>query len=395
MIFPEIPASNKHSGVLLGSERMVREGGHPMSKVWLRWAPAAAAIVVVAGVAIAVPTVANASVSLPGKTPTQVLELVASSKVTAFSGTVEETSNLGLPSLPTGTAPSSSQSGTAADLALLTGSHSLRVYVDGPTRARVQDLESLAERDVIRDGSDVWVYDSTDNSVAHTTLTPRQHFVRPGTAPQATAPDPGTPDATDATPAGLAKKLIAQLEPSSTLSVDSNVRVAGRPAYSLVLRPKVTDTLIGSVSIAVDADTGLPLRVQVDARGQKTPAVSIGFSSINLSAPAASLFDFAPPAGAKVTEVTRTPGTPKAGNPLVTKPTQTVTGHAWDAVVTASAAGSHGKLSQSAEFGELTTAVTGGRLLHTSLFNVLFTTDGRIVAGSVSVARLQEVATAQ
>ena len=173
------------------------------------------------------------------------------------------------------------------------------------------------------------------------------------------------------------------------------MRVAGRPAYSLVLRPKVTDTLIGSVSIAVDADTGLPLRVQVDARGQKTPAVSIGFSSINLSAPAASLFDFAPPAGAKVTEVTRTPGTPKAGNPLVTKPTQTVTGHAWDAVVTASAAGSLGKLSRSAEFGELTTAVTGGRLLHTSLFNVLFTTDGRIVAGSVSVARLQEVATAQ
>jgi outer membrane lipoprotein-sorting protein len=366
-----------------------------MSKVWLRWAPAAAAVVVVAGAAIAVPTVANASVSLPDKTPTQVLELVASSHVRAFSGTVEETSDLGLPSLPTGGVASSAQGSSSgglssADIALLTGPNSLRVYVDGSTKARVQDLESLAERDVIRNGSDVWVYDSKDNSVAHSTLASRQHFVRPGTAPQATAPDP-----TDSTPAGLAKKLIAQLEPSSTLSVDSSVRVAGRAAYDLVLTPKVTDTLIGSVSIAVDAETGLPLRVQVDARGQKTPAVSIGFSSLDLSTPAASLFAFTPPAGAKVTEVTKDAAGPKAPGSSATKPAETVTGRGWDAVVTVAAAGSLGKLSQSAEFGELTTSVAGGRLLHTSLFNVLFTTDGRIVAGSVSVARLQEVASAQ
>ena len=366
-----------------------------MSKVWLRWAPAAAAIVVVAGAAIAVPTVANASVSLPSKTPTQVLELVASSHVTALSGTVEETSDLGLPSLPTGSVPSSAQGSsgggiTTADIALLTGPNSLRVYVDGPTKARVQDLESLAERDVIRNGNDVWVYDSKDNSVGHATLASRQHFVRPGTAPQATTPDP-----TDATPEGLAKNLIAQLEPTSTLSVDSNVRVAGRAAYDLVLTPKVSDTLIGSVSIAVDAETGLPLRVQIDARGQKTPAVSIGFSSLDLSTPAASLFAFTPPAGAKVTPLTHAANASKTPGTSATKPAETVTGHGWDAVVTVAAAGSLGELSKSPEFAELTTAAAGGRLLHTSLFNVLFTTDGRIVAGSVSVARLQEVASAQ
>jgi outer membrane lipoprotein-sorting protein len=366
-----------------------------MSKVWLRWVPAAAAVVVVAGAAIAVPTVANASVSLPGKTPTQVLELVASSQVKAFSGTVEETSDLGLPSLPTGGVPSSAQGSssgvTSADIALLTGPNSLRVYVDGPTKARVQDLESLAERDVVRNGSDVWVYDSKDNSVAHASLESRQHFVRPGATPQATVPDP-----TDSTPSGLAKKLIAQLQPTSTLSVDSSVRVAGRAAYDLVLTPKVTDTLIGSVSIAVDAQTGLPLRVQIDARGQKTPAVSIGFSSLDLSTPAASLFAFTPPAGAKVTELKKdAAASPAAPGTTVKKPAETVTGHGWDAVVTVAATSSLGKLSQSPEFGELTTAVTGGRLLHTSLFNILFTTDGRIVAGSVSVARLQEAASAK
>jgi outer membrane lipoprotein-sorting protein len=366
-----------------------------MSKMWRRWTPAAVAVVAVAAVAIAVPAVANASVSLPSKTPTQVLELVASSKVTAFSGTVAETSDLGLPSLPGSNIPSSVKGGTAADLALLTGPNSLRVYVDGPTRARVQDLESLAERDVIRDGSNVWVYDSQDNSVAHTTLASRQHFVRPGATPQATAPDATAPDPKNLTPDGLAKKLIAQLEPTSTLSVDSNVRVAGRPAYDLVLTPKVTDTLIGSVSIAVDAQTGLPLQVRVAARGQKTAAVTIGFSSLDLSTPSASLFAFTPPAGTRMTELSPHQAAPKTPGTPMTKPTKSVTGHGWDAVVTVAASGSLAKLSQSPEFGELTTATAGGRELHTSLFNVLFTADGRIIAGSVSIARLQEVATAQ
>jgi outer membrane lipoprotein-sorting protein len=352
------------------------------------------AVIVVAGVAVAVPATASASVSLPSKTPAQVLELVEGSTVTAFSGTVEETTDLGLPSLPAGSVPSSGKSGTAADLALFTGPNSLRVYVDGKSKVRVQDLESLAERDVILNGSDVWVYDSKDNSVTHGTVSSRQHFARPGGAsPQAVSPDPTDP--TSSTPSGLATKLIAELKTSSTVTVDSNLRVAGRPSYDLVLTPKVTDTLIGSISIAVDAETGLPLQVQVSARGQKTPAVSTGFSSLDLSTPAASLFAFTPPAGAKVTQVTPHDGAPVTPATRPAKPAETVTGHGWDAVVSVTAAGSLSTLSQSAEFGELTTPVAGGHLLHTSLFNILFTTDGRVIAGSVSVARLEEVASAQ
>jgi outer membrane lipoprotein-sorting protein len=371
-----------------------------MSRTWSRWAPAAVAVVVVAGAAIAVPAVANASVKLPIKTPAQVLELVASSKATALSGTVAETSDLGLPSLPAGSAPAGSGSGTAADLALLTGPNSLRVYVDGTKKVRVQDLESLAERDIVRNGSDVWVYDSKDNSVEHATLQPQsnEHFARPGASPDGVTPGGATPNPADLTPEGLATSLLAQLRSSSTVTVGDDVRVAGRAAYDLVLTPKVTDTLIGSVSIAVDAETGLPLQVQVDARGQKAPAVSIGFSTIDLSAPAASLFDFTPPAGAKVTELTKHQVAPKATapgatEPAETKPAETVTGRAWDAVVSIAAQGELGSLAKSGEFAELTTAVAGGRVLHTTLVNILFTTDGRVVAGSVSVARLQEVAT--
>ncbi len=362
-----------------------------MSKPWLRWTPAAVAVIVVAGVAVAVPATANASVNLPAKTPAQVLALVASSKVTALSGTVSETSDLGLPTLPSGAGAPSGSSSTAADLALLTGDNSLRVYVDGSSKLRVQDLQSLAETDVIRSGSDVWVYDSKKNTVQHATVdaTGRNHVARPGTATPAPTLDPA-----QMTPEGLATRLLAQLKPSSTVTVGDDVSVAGRAAYDLVLTPKATDTLIGAISIAVDAQTGLPLQVEVDARGQKTPAVNIGFSSLDLSTPAASLFDFTPPAGAKVTELTKGHSGTSAPHAHGTKPTETVTGTGWDSVVTIAAGGSLSGLASSSVFAELTTAVTGGRVLHTSLFNVLFTTDGRIVAGSVSIARLQEVATA-
>jgi outer membrane lipoprotein-sorting protein len=354
------------------------------------------AVIVVAGVVVAVPATANASVNLPAKTPAQVLALVASSKVTALSGTVDETSDLGLPTLPSGAgAPSGSSSSTATDLALLTGDNSLRVYVDGPTKVRVQDLQSLAETDVIRSGTDVWIYDSKKNTVDHATLdaTGRQHYARPGTSTSAPTPAP-TLDPAEATPEGLATRLLAELKPSSTVSVGDDVSVAGRAAYDLVLTPKATDTLIGAISIAVDARTGLPLQVEVDARGQKTPAVNIGFSSLTLRAPAASLFDFTPPAGAKVTEMTKGDASSAAPHAKGTKPATSVTGTGWDSVVTVAAGASLGDLASSSEFAELTTAVAGGRVLHTSLINILFTTDGRIVAGSVSIARLQEVATA-
>lgn len=380
---------------------------------WRKWTPAVVAVVVVAGVAVAVPVAANASVSLPSKTPAQVLELIQSSRVTAFSGEITETSDLGLPTLsvsgaPTGGGAGGSDSSLASDLALITGINSLRVYVDGAKNIRLQDLESLGEQDVIRHGNDLWTYDSKTNAVEHATLsgndlTQHSHVGTPahiptGSETTALGSQAGNNTVVPTTPEAIANDILSKLRGTSTVTVSDSVRVAGRPAYDLVLTPKATDTLVGSISIAVDAATGLPLQVQVDAAGQKDPAVSIGFTSLDLSTPSASLFDFTPPTGATVKQLTTTrpdgqgtPGPHTGTKPSGAKPT--VTGKGWDEVVTVSgSSGSLAKLTTSPEFAELTEAVSGGRVLHTSLFNVLFTSDGRIVAGAVSVDRLETVA---
>ncbi|MEO6117053.1 MAG: sigma-E factor regulatory protein RseB domain-containing protein [Pseudolysinimonas sp.] len=368
----------------------------------VRWLPAVIAPVLIAAGAIAIPAVANAASTPPSKTAQQVLTLIAGAKDAAYSGTVEQTSDLGLPQLPS-VGPGSSSTGSDATsqiLDLLTANHTARIFVDGAKKERVQVLDSLAERDVVRNGSEVWTYDSKTKTATHVTLTPPtpgSHLATPGATP------PADPGAESLTPAALADKFLAAIEPSTKVSVSSTSSVAGRPVYQLELTPKTGSTLISSVTLSVDAKTGLPLKVVVDARGQKSDAFAVGFRTIDFSAPAASLFEFTPPKGATVT-------TPKADKPKpatgdshqgATKPTVTGTGWASIVELPAGAAGASGapgstapgaSASQSRLLNELTTSVAGGRALQTSLLSVLMTSDGRILIGAVPIASLEAAA---
>ena len=169
--------------------------------------------------------------------------------------------------------------------------------------------------------------------------------------------------------------------------------------YQLDLTPKTGSTLISSVTLSVDAKTGLPLKVVVDARGQKADAFTVGFRSIDFSTPAASLFDFTPPKGATVTtpEDRRRGAEPAKAGAADAALKPTVTGTGWASIVElpAGAAGSTlpgASPSESRLLDELTTQVPGGRALQTSLLSVLLTDDGRILIGAVPIATLEAAA---
>lgn len=365
-----------------------------MKRSWMRWLPSVAATAVVAGAALVVPLAAHAAVDLPAKTPQEVLELVAGSNVTSFSGTIEQTSDLGLPQVPAdmptppAAAPTaSSGSSEAAILELLTGSHTARVYVDGLRRERVQVLDKLAERDAIRNGSALWFYDSSAKTATKVTLPA-------GPDSDATSAPTATPGAT-MTPPQLAKRFLAAVGPSTSVSLADNTNVAGQDAYDLVLAPKATDTLVTSVSIAVDAANGLPLSVTVTARGQSDPAFSVAFSRFDPSAPDSSLFSFTPPEGVKVTHQSL-PTLPRhhAAEPAGPTAKPSVSGSGWDAIVSIPASAATRSLQRLPLYAELSTPVSGGRLVHTSLVNILITTDGRVLAGSVPAAALEAASAA-
>jgi hypothetical protein len=79
-------------------------------------------------------------------------------------------------------------------------------------------------------------------------------------------------------------------------------------------------------------------------------------------------------------------------DPDATSAKPTVTGSGWTTVVELPTGKLPKSITGDSLFGELTTAVPGGRALQTSLVSVLFTDDGRVLAGAVPVAALEAAA---
>jgi outer membrane lipoprotein-sorting protein len=226
---------------------------------------------------------AQAAPALPSRTPAQLLASVAAqSQVPAFTGTVLETTSLGLPQLPGTQSPTSM-------LSLLTGSHTIHVWYASPRQYRLALPGSMSETDLYRNGSTGWLWQSVPDTV--TTFTLPAH---PATKAEAQPP---------MTPQQAANAVLSAVGPTTTVSVDSNVFVAGQPAYELALAPKDARSLVGQVRIAIDAKNNVPLRVQVFARHATSPAISVGFTSVTFAAPSASDLTFTPPRGAKITTV--------------------------------------------------------------------------------------------
>ena len=363
-----------------------------------RWAVPAGAVAVIAG-GIAVSSAnADAAANLPPKTAAQLLVDVANAPQHPLSGTVVETARLGLPDLPGQAAGTSLQS-------LVTGSHTARVWYGTDAKARISLVGDLAETDVVRNGTDVWLWSSTTNEATHYRL--------PGNAPATAAVPPTLQD-----PAAAAQQALAAIDPSTKVQVDGTGHVAGRPVYELVLQPKDTRSLIASVRIAIDGATSVPLRVQVFAKGGTEPAAETGFQAVQFAQPDASIFRFTPPKGAKITEGTL-PGRVSAGGgaqggaatpaPGARTPTHRagpvdegsgdVVGSGWTAVAVMPGVNlvALGRDATAATLLRATSSVTlpdksTGRLLTTPLLSVLIVGDTAYV-GAVDPSVVEQVAT--
>jgi outer membrane lipoprotein-sorting protein len=357
----------------------------------LRWAVPGLAAAAVAAAAITMTTGGGASAhpNLPPRTAAQLLAQVEQAHPASMSGTIVETARLGLPSLP-----SAGDAGGGNSLSLqgfLAGSHTMRMWYAGPDRQRLALLAPLSERDVIHNGTNLWTYTSTTNEVTHSTV---------GREARNAGPEKVGP-----TPQQAAEQALRAVDPTTRVSVDATARVAGRSAYQLDLTPRDTRSLIGSVRIAIDSQTSVPLRVQVFAKHVSTPAIQVGFTDVSFGTVSASIFNFVPPAGAKVVKGnalaelatgsggasgsdSRPSMTPRDGHASTG---HKILGNGWTAVAEFSTGGqsfhSMGDLLSSAS-----TAVPAGRLITSSLLSVLITNDGHIFVGPVSGSAIQRVA---
>jgi outer membrane lipoprotein-sorting protein len=343
---------------------------------------------VVSGVGVFGPVVADASPNLPGITAQDLLAKVQSAKVDGLSGTVQSTTNLGLPPLPD--VGGGSGSGTGAITNLLTGDHTARVAFAGPNKAKVSLLDNMSERVWTSDGTTAWAYDS------------RKHEATKLNLPAGSAKPEATPEKSY-DPQAVAKQILAAIDPTTKVQVTGTEKVAGRDAYKLRLVPKTDRTTVGSVTLAVDSQNWVPLQVTVMPRTGNDPAVQLGFSAVSFKAPAASTFAFTPPTGTKVTDQkvpSRTPDSkatpPKNKNaqkPSGEKPT--VIGTGWDSVVVlrGQVPSGSGALDQLLANAPTVQGSWGtGKVLTSKMVSALITNDGRILVGLVPPNVLQSAA---
>jgi outer membrane lipoprotein-sorting protein len=366
-----------------------------------RWLVPATAVALVAGGTVAARS-ADADPTLPPRTAAELLVDVQESDVTALSGTVQQTAELGLPEIPGltgggpgaggsgGGSPSGASAGGAASLAsVLSGTNTWRVWADGPTRQRLALVDGSAETAVVRDGATAWLWSSGDKSAVRYTLPEQDAAARPA---------PGDlPTDLPRTPQEAADRALAALDPTTAVTTAGTATVAGRPAYELVLDPRTDATRIAQVRLAVDSEEGVPLRVQVWSTKADEPVVDVGFTSVSFERPAASTFAFTPPEGATVTQGEL----PTAAERDAAKPSPeakaerpTVVGTGWSAVVVArvpqppAASGD----DQAAALLDALPRVSGswgsGRLVDGTLFSAVVTDDGRVAVGAVAPSAL-------
>jgi outer membrane lipoprotein-sorting protein len=343
----------------------------------LRWlVPGVTAALVLGGGAAASAIAATDDPDLPPRSAAELLVDLQTAQVGAVSGTVVMTADLGLPAMM-----DNGEQGQADLGALWSGSNTLRLWYDGPERARVALLGTLSQTDVIRNGEDLWIWHSEENAASHWTL------------PEGFATDPAqAPLHPPLSPQEAADKALAAIDPSTEVSTDETTRVAGRDAYELVLAPRDDASLISEIRLAIDAEHSLPLGVEVYGDGVE-PAFEVEFTQISFERPDAGQFEFNPPPDGTVTEQELFDPTLFGGFGV---PRFEVVGEGWTSVLVARLPEGNAQIEAMRPFLDLMPAVSGewgtGHTISTELFSALVTDDGRVLVGAVTPERLTEVA---
>ncbi|OKJ01769.1 hypothetical protein AMK18_10040 [Streptomyces sp. CB01249] len=385
--------------------------------------------VAVAGVAAAtiglVPALASSGdPDLPKITAQELIEKIAASDTEQFSGTVKISTDLGIPSMGglagsflSGAAEGGDggKGGSSADpqsklTELASGTHTLRVAADGPDKQRLSVLDQASEYSLIHNGDEVWAYDSGSNEVYHAD--------GKGKAPH--GKEQAAPEGVPTTPKALAEEALKAADGTTSVSVDGTARVAGRDAYRLVLKPEQKGSTVGSITVAVDAENGVPLKFTLQPSSGGKAVVDAGFTSVDFGKPAASSFAFTPPKGAKVTEAddAKAEGHQKEARKAAEKAqgdlakfegegAPKIIGKGWNSIAEFKTPGGAALPSEASKdvpaeaqqfldaLGDKVSGKFGsGTVFKTRLINALMTDDGRVYVGAVTKDALVAAANA-
>ena len=232
-------------------------------------------VAAVVAVLAALPSLAGAlPVGSPELTPEQLLAKVRASDGVAWSGYGESRGRLVLPDVrELGELPG-----------LVGGTTRTRAWWRAPDDWRVDALTLVGEVDTTRDVDGGWTWNSAD----------RRALRIVGEL------DVRLPAAADLMAPALGHRLAGTQDVALTALPAR--RVAGRTAAGVRLAPRDPErTTVRWVDLWAEPESGLPLRVEVHAVGEREPALTAVLLDLEVGAPPAARTAFDPPAEATVT----------------------------------------------------------------------------------------------
>ncbi len=240
-------------------------------------------LAVAGGTAIAFAAAGNGQKPPRESLATALHQAATAPAVTALSARISFTDNLIDSTALQGSDPI--LSGASGRLWLSTTTHQLRLELQGQNG----DAQVLVKNGAFS------IYDPMSNTVYKGTL--------PTGASQASKSDKS---ATDAIPSvAQIQSELNQLMAHVDIAGPLPRNVAGQEAYKIVLTPKHSGGLLGSVQLAWDATHGVPLGIAIySANGNgPNPVLELKATQIKYAAVSPKVFTIKPPAGAKVVRI--------------------------------------------------------------------------------------------
>jgi outer membrane lipoprotein-sorting protein len=201
------------------------------------------------------------------------------------------------------------------------GSGRLWIAKDG--RARLELQSEQGDTQIYYDGHDkVSLYDASSNTLYRYTVPAHE-----GGSPDGGSAGSGTSTAPHEAPSvAKIEEAISNLH-HVNVSGATPTDIAGQAAYTVRITPKESGSLIAGAELSWDAVHGVPLRAAIYSTTSATPAIELAATEVSYGAVDGSVFDFKPPANAKVEEVTAPEGGAATPSPSGERPHVSTQGH--------------------------------------------------------------------
>ncbi len=185
--------------------------------------------------------------------------------------------------------------GQLASSPLVSGA-SGRLWISADGKVRLELQSEKGDTQILYDGHTISLYDASSNTLYR--YTPPQGSGESGYSGSGAGGDRhAIPTVQEI------QEAIAHLMRHANLSGAIPTDVAGQPAYTVRISPSRNGGLVGGAELSWDAVHGVPLRLAVYSTTSSAPVIELTATEIAYGAVAGSVFDFTPPAGAKIHEI--------------------------------------------------------------------------------------------